>query len=369
MRDIAKVFPTWAKAAIAGLALLLLGAGALVALGALRTRRLRRQRARLLEEVGILQEALLPRVPDRVGTLAVSVAYRPAEGLAAGGDFYDVFGLENGSTAIIVGDVSGHGREALAPATFIRHMVRSYLEAGLPPRAALQLAGNILDDHNREEFATIVAAVHNPSAGTLSYATAGHPPPIVTGPSSFEPLRVASSPPAGVGATTGLRQTTIALAPGSTVYFFTDGLTEARAGAKHYGRARLEEAVAALGPDASAQDVIDEVARGTTRFADDVAVCTIRVDAGGPPGSTVRVEELEVTLSDLHTERVRRFFEACGVRPSDAAAAIKTAAPHVAGLGSVLLRVRLADHRSGVDVVPVAMATEGADVIPVSSIR
>jgi serine phosphatase RsbU (regulator of sigma subunit) len=334
----------------------------------LRNRRLRRQRAALLEEVGILQAALLPRIPDRVGGLAVSVAYRPAEGLAAGGDFYDVFELDDGSTAIIVGDISGHGRDSLAPATFIRHMVRSYLEAGLGPRAAIQLAGNILDDQDREDFATIVVAVHDSWAGTLSYATAGHPPPIVTGPNSYEPVTVASSPPAGVGVTTGQRQTTIALAPGSRVCFFTDGLTEARDGSRYYGRARLAEAVEKLGAEGSAQDVIDEVARPTTRFFDDVAVCMIRVDHGSPAGS-VRVEEIEVTLSDLHTPRLRRFFEACGVLPSEAAAATKAAAPHVVRYGSVLLRVRLAEGRSGVDVLSVAVATEAADVVPVSRIH
>jgi serine phosphatase RsbU (regulator of sigma subunit) len=303
-------------------------------------------------------------VPERIGPLAVSVAYRPAEGLAAGGDFYDVFELDDGSAAIVVGDVSGHGRDSLAPATFIRHMVRSYLEAGLAPRAAIQLAGNILDEQDRDEFATVVAAVHNPAAGTLSFATAGHPPPVVTGASSYEPLTVASSPPAGVGATTGLRQTTIALRPGSAVCFYTDGLTEARAARGHYGRTRLEQTVAELGAGAAAQDVIDEVARATTRVRDDVAVCVIRVD-GGAAGGDVRVEEIEVTLSDLHTPRLQRFFDACGVRPDEAAAAIRTAAPHVAGLGSVLLRVRLAHQRSGVDVVPVAVSTRGAEVVPV----
>jgi serine phosphatase RsbU (regulator of sigma subunit) len=362
------VFPTWAKAVVGGLALLLLLSVALFAALSLRNRRLRHQRARLLEEVGILQEALLPVVPDRVGGLAVSVAYRPAEGLSAGGDFYDVFALDGDATAIIVGDVSGHGRDSLAPATFIRHMVRSYLEAGMSPRAALQLAGNILDDQDREDFATIIVAVYDSSAGTLAYAGAGHPPPIVTGPNSYEPLTVASSPPAGVGVTTGQRQTTIALPPGSRVCFYTDGLTEARTGSGYYGRAKLEEVVERVGDSAGAQDVVDQVARATTRFCDDVAVCMIRVDEG-PPAGGVRVEEIEVTRSDLETTRLRRFFAACGVSPADAAVAVRTARPQIARLGSVLLRVRLADRRSGVDVVPVATAIEGADVVPVSNIR
>ena len=365
VRDIVEVVPGWAKALVAALGVLLLLAAGFIVQSTLRTRRLRRQRAQLLEDIGVLQEALLPTVPERVGSLAVSVAYRPAAGIAAGGDFYDVFPLDNGCAGIIVGDISGHGREALGPATFIRHMVRSYLEAGLTPRAALQLAGNILDDQERDDFATIVVGLHDPAAGTLSYATAGHPPPIVTGPGSYEPLTVACSPPAGIGVTTGLRQTTVGLPPGSTVCFFTDGLVEARVGRGWFGRERLEFAVEDLPADATASDLIDRVAHATQRLRDDVAVCLIRIDEGGSAG-TVRVEEIEVTLSDLHSAWLRRFFDACAVRPADAADAIRRAGPHVAGYGSVLLRVRLAEMRSGVDVVPVATATTGADVIHVS---
>ena len=362
--DIADVVPGWAEALIGGLGLLLLLALGLVGGTALRNRRLREQRAALVEEVGVLQAALLPRVPERVGTLGVSVAYRPAEGMAAGGDFYDVFGLERDNVGIIVGDVSGHGRDSLGPATFIRHMVRSYLEAGMTPRAALQLASNVLDDQKRDDFATIAVAVHDAGAGTLSYATAGHPSPVISGPARFEPLTVACSPPAGIGYTTGLRQTTVALPPGSTVCFFTDGITEARAGAGMLGRDALVDVLEQLGPNATAADVIAAVARKSEGFRDDVAVCVLRTGDGAASG-TVRVEEIEVTLSDLRGAHLRRFFEACGVRPLDAAAVIRSAAPRVAGLGSVLLRVRIAQRRSGVDVVPVASATRGADVVSV----
>lgn len=364
VRDIVEVVPDWAKALIAALALMLALAALLVAGAAMRNRRLRRQRAALLEEVGVLQAALLPAVPERLGALAVSVAYRPAEGIAAGGDFYDVFALDHGRVGIIVGDVSGHGRESLGPATFIRHMVRSYLEAGLTPRAAIQLAGNVLDEQHRDDFATIVAGVHDPSAGTISYATAGHPPPIVTGPAWHRPVTVASSPPAGIGSPTGLRQTTIALPPGSTVCFFTDGLFEARKGSGVFGMGRLERAVHELDAGATAQDLVDQVAGASEHLPDDIAVCLIRAEGGTATG-TVRVEEIEVTRSELHAPRLRRFLAACGVGPSEADAAIKAAAPRVAGYGSVLLRVRLADDRSGVDVVPVETATAAAELAPV----
>jgi serine phosphatase RsbU (regulator of sigma subunit) len=359
VRDIVHELPAWAKALIAALAALL-GVAALLVIGAaLRNRRLARQRAALADQVGVLQSALLPVVPPHVGALGVSVAYLPAAGLAAGGDFYDVFPLDHGRVGIVVGDVSGHGRESLGPATFIRHMVRSYLEAGLVPRAALQLAGNVVDAQRRDDFATVVAAVHDPAAGTFSYATAGHPPPIITGPGAHIPLTVGSSPPVGVGTPTGLRQTTLPLAPGSTVCLFTDGLIEARRDGGMYGLPRLQRVVGELGPEQDAHDIVARVARESDRLADDIAVCLVRAEGGAAAPSTVRVEEIEVRMPELHGPRLRRFLEACDITGADVEGVIKAAAPRVVKYGSVVLRVRLAEDRSGVDVLPVEAPAGG----------
>jgi serine phosphatase RsbU (regulator of sigma subunit) len=362
VRDIAHVIPPWAKALIAALAALLALAAALILLGAIRTRRLRAQRAALLADVGALQAALLPVVPPRVGALAVSVAYRPAAGLAAGGDFYDVFPLEGGRVGVIVGDVSGHGRESIRSATFTRHMVRSYLEAGLAPRNALQLAGRVVDEHDRDDFATVIAGIHDPDAGTLSYASAGHPPAIVQGPIEHVPLIVASAPPIGVGNPTGLRQTTIPFPPGSSICLFTDGLFEGRSGSGMFGRARLDRVVRELGPDATAEEVVERVVHDADAIRDDIAVCMIRVEDGAAGASTVRVEELEVDASEVDGPRVRRFLTACGVEPGEIDGILRSARARAAKDGSVVLRVRLAADRSGVDLLRPLSESSGTPV-------
>jgi serine phosphatase RsbU (regulator of sigma subunit) len=238
---------------------------------ALRARRLERQRAELLEDVGLLQAALLPIPPARLGPVATSAAYRPADGPGAGGDFYDVFALEDGKLAVIVGDVSGHGRQALPHTALIRFTLRAYLEAGLSPREAVQTAGGVLDRQLGGSFATVVAATYQPRDRILVYACAGHPPPIVLGSEPIAAITACSSPPIGAGMRTGTRQTMVSVPGWSQVCFHTDGVTEARVGRELFGDERLARTLAELGPQAMASALLERVAEETTARPDDMA--------------------------------------------------------------------------------------------------
>ncbi|MEA2404682.1 MAG: hypothetical protein QOE08_1329, partial [Thermoleophilaceae bacterium] len=208
--------PDWSRPVIALLLAVLLVMWVRSLLLGARTRRLERRGSRLMDDIEVLQRALVPEVPASLGSLAASVAYRPAAGLGAGGDFYDAWALEDGRVAIVVGDVSGHDREAITRAASARYTVRAYLKAGLEPRQALEAAGRSLDDESLDgSFATAVLAVHDPGAATLTYACAGHPPPILIGPGAHEPVTTAAAPPLGWGVPTGLRQTTVTFPAGS----------------------------------------------------------------------------------------------------------------------------------------------------------
>ncbi len=322
-----------------------------------RARRLERQREELLGDVGLLQRALLPEVPTDLHGIEVSVAYRPAEGPAAGGDFYDVFELDGGRTAIIVGDVCGHGRAALAVTALMRYTLRAYAAAGFEPRIALQVAARALDGHPDGALTTVVLAVYDPDEGTLTYACAGHEPPIVLGPSAYEPVTAFSSPPLGGFMATGQRQTTVPLAPGSSVCFFTDGLVEARLGDDMMGRQRLTELLAGLEPDSGASLLLERLAAAADRAPDDMAACLVRATSDGAVGTGPRLEELETDSEELDGDRVYEFLAACGLQPEAAVDALRSARAKAAEFGGAVLRVAVGGPQSSVVVAPRETAT------------
>ncbi len=348
--EFVRYIPDSVKAALAALAALslLLGIGYLVA--GLRARRLANQRQELLQEVGLLQSALLPPVPEKVGALRTSVAYRPADGPGAGGDFYDVLPLPGGRVGFILGDVSGHGRGALARTAFMRYTLRAYLEAGLEPRVALQVAGRVIDDNLGGDFATVLLAVHDPETGSLTYATAGHPAPIVAGPQPHDPVTAGSSPPIGVGVRTGLRQTTVPLVPGSVACLFTDGLMEARTEDGILGRERLAELLDELGDDATARRLIESVASESSKLSDDMAAVMISPTAGVTAG-LFRTEQLELTGRELEGPIARRFLEACGLSAPEVEQAEHDARLLAERFGGVVLHV-VFGNRLSVEVLP-----------------
>jgi hypothetical protein len=351
LRDVVEVIPTPIKIALAALGALALGFGVASLATALRARRLRRDREELLQDVGLLQRALLPEVADRVGGLAASVAYRPADGPAAGGDFYDVFQLADGRVAIIVGDVSGHGRQALARTTLMRYTLRAYLDAGLPPKSVLQLAGGVLENDFEDEFTTVAVAIYDPAETTLTYACAGHPPPLVPDADPRYPLTTCSSPPIGLRMRTGLRQTTLFLRSGSLVCFYTDGVVDARRAGQTIGRERLEELVADLGPGGTAQMLLGRLAEEADETPDDMAMCVVR-PLDGSSASDARIEELDLDPSDLDGELPDRFLEACGVPPSEVRALSASLRATTSSFGGAVLRVLIEDGRSEAVVLP-----------------
>ncbi len=355
--------PDWSKPIILLLLLAALWFGVRSRLAVRRAHRLEGQRDLLLQDLGVMQTTLVPVIPRRVGELAVSVAYRPADGPAAGGDFYDVFELEGDRVAVLLGDVAGHGHEALEQAALTRYTLRAYLQAGLEPRAALALAGSVLADAAAAHFATVAVGVYDGSRGTLVYASAGHPPPILAGFDAPEPLTVCCSPPVGWDVPTGRRQTTLSLPAGAVLCFFSDGLIEARTKDGLLGRDRLAGMLVELGARPSSADLLERVQARAESTPDDMVACVL-VPQVSVASVSCHVEELEVDADDLRGDGMERFLEACDVAAPEIAAASARVRELLDGGETALLHVECASD-GGPAVVAVLPGLEApVDALP-----
>lgn len=173
-----------------------------------------------------LQTAFLPeQLPQRVG-LRSDVLYIAADHEALiGGDWYDAFDLPDGRVAFSIGDVTGHGLDAAVSAARLR---RSILLAAFEvedPAEILAKADRAVGSRQRDP-ATAMIAILSRDLRSVSYATAGHPPPIVAGPNTPARALDYGGVPFGVGIPIGSLTHTVALEPGAAILFYTDGLTE-----------------------------------------------------------------------------------------------------------------------------------------------
>ena len=263
------VLPTAALVALLAFGVIAAAMSLNAYLQARRARSLAGQRAALLSDVGVLQSALLPAVPDGLGELEVSVAYRPAQGLAAGGDFFDVFAISGERTGIIIGDVSGHGRESLIRAALVRYTLRTLMGEGHPLPEVLARADGCLTDELGDGFATVIVCCYEHATGELIWAKAGHEPPLFAGEADGweEPATAL-----GFGLGDTWPQFSRCLAPGERVCLFTDGLTEARKRGEELGRGHLRTLVEqGLG----AQALVDQIQADCDECADDLAAVVI----------------------------------------------------------------------------------------------
>ncbi|MFB7089191.1 SpoIIE family protein phosphatase [Streptomyces sp. NPDC056296] len=182
-----------------------------------------------------LQRRLLPHASTSTRVMETTGAYIPAAGGAEiGGDWFDAIELPSLRTALVVGDVTGHGLHATATMGRLRTAVQTLAVLELPPDELLthlddlvmRLADEAEPAHRDAVGATCLVALHDPVAGTCTIAAAGHPPPLMVGPDGTSgPLPVRPGPPLGVG---GLpfETSTVDVPPGSVLALYTDGLLE-----------------------------------------------------------------------------------------------------------------------------------------------
>jgi serine phosphatase RsbU (regulator of sigma subunit)/PAS domain-containing protein len=247
------------------------------------------ERARLVsvlrEAVTSLQAAVLPASFPSVPGVEAGALYRSASEVAqVGGDFYDLFALDGGRVAAVIGDVCGKGVAAARHTVRLRYELRTLLEEGRSPgRVLTAFNRRVQEEFVEDEFATLLLCVLDPATGAVRWSSAGHPPPLRTGTaaraSEFE-----GSLPVGLFPDAGYRTARFTLAPGDCAVLYTDGVVEARnPEGQELGVEGLAGAVPAVAASAAAvaEAVLKQVLSHTGgRLDDDAAVLVLRRQPG-----------------------------------------------------------------------------------------
>ncbi|MET9504343.1 SpoIIE family protein phosphatase [Streptomyces sp. NPDC006622] len=203
-----------------------------------------------------LQLSLLPQLPD-IADLETAVCYAPGSDLVmVGGDWYDVYDLDDDHIGLSIGDVAGHGLpQAAVMAQVIAALRGIVLRLGTRPEAVLDELNRYLHLYHHGQMATAAYLLYHRPTRTLTYVKAGHPPPLVIHPDgSSRYLQGLISPPVGPVPGTRYRQSQTILAEGDAVLLYTDGLIERRREPLDTGLQRLTE-TARLGTGLNVPDL------------------------------------------------------------------------------------------------------------------
>ncbi|MBW6468505.1 MAG: SpoIIE family protein phosphatase [Coriobacteriia bacterium] len=227
-----------------------------------------------------LQSALLT-VPPRIPGIDFGYLYRSATTSAAvGGDFYDLFELEENRVGIVLGDVSGKGVQAAKLTALVKNTVRALAYEDESPATVLgKTSAVILKVTPAEIFVTIMFGVLDTTSGRLAYCSAGHTTGIVKRSGGGAELLEVGSPIAGAFAGIEFRDGKTVIEEDDLLVLYTDGVTEARQDGELFGQDRLVDFVRnmePLRPKEVPQTIFDEILRFTGgKLSDDVAIVSV----------------------------------------------------------------------------------------------
>ena len=248
---------------------------------------LERAKERMESELKIahaLQGAILPKTLPDSPSFSGQALMTPAREM--GGDFYDFFTLDDGRLSLVMADVSGKG----VPAAFFMAIARTVMRAAAArhpnPGPCLEEVNDAICEQNPQDlFVTLFYGILDPATGEFVYANAGHNPPFVV----KRPGEVLALPMTGgmaVGVMPGLpyNEDAMTMAPGDTMFLYTDGITEAmNVEEEEFTEARLE-AVLADGHALPVDAVLTNVTSAVVEFvagaeqSDDITCIVLRYD-------------------------------------------------------------------------------------------
>jgi PAS domain S-box-containing protein len=318
-----------------------------------------------------LQRGLLPRRLPHLDGVSIA-AHCEAAGLAAevGGDWYDAFVLPGGRVGLVIGDVTGSGIRVASAMGQLRSVTRAFalVDHEQPsPAGVLKRLHRYHQQVGIEELFTVLYAILDPVGGTIVWANAGHPPPILR--TNDGDVRVLS----GAQSLMSLKDVEYEdqranVAQGGTLILYTDGLIERRGEAIDAGLARLASAVG-TGPDdpgALCTYLLESATAGEDQRRDDLTALVVgltgqRSGQGAARDVDIAEKRVQVRLTrDVHAPALaRRLIErsfADWLKPEDLARA-KLAVSELAtnavlhGTGEITLLADIDESRLLVEVV------------------
>ncbi len=260
--------------------------GACIALGTSARRTLRRH----TEAAEALRASLLPPVLKPVPGVEIACAHMPpTRGREVGGDFYDAYPTPGG-WGLAIGDVCGKGEDAAAATAAARHAIRVLAHSDADPARVLRGANDImLAEEFGGRFVTASAAHLSWQDGALRVrlATAGHPGPVLIKPDGSARTVPGGGVALGIFPDPEPAVLDLELSPGDVLFFYTDGLADARSPRGGYLEDSLGDNLSGLAGHHAAEIVSDmrkfvlDFSGGVLR--DDLTMLALQV--GQPPAS------------------------------------------------------------------------------------
>ena len=227
--------------------------------------------------IGLLQAAALPTRLPEVRGVRIAAVYEPADpSQPVGGDWYDVFALDDDQMALVIADVAGHGHSAAVFMVQVRNVFRAIAAEHTEPGDVLVRANNVTARLNDPDgpFVTCCYAVLDIATRTLRWAQAGHFSPLIVANGTSTYLEGRPGAPLAFFEGQNYESLSVEVRPGDRVLMFTDGLVERRREHLDIGLARLGD-LAASHANLPTQDFVETLAASVTQRFDDLALVCV----------------------------------------------------------------------------------------------
>ena len=234
-----------------------------------------------------IQQAILPRVfppfPDLAPKIDIAASMTPAKDV--GGDFYDLFRIDDNRVGFVIADVSGKGIPAAIFMAVSRTLIRATGIRGGSPADCITYSNRLLAQESVDcMFVTVFYGIIDVNTGEVTYCNAGHNPPyILKHKGDISPLPMSTDPMAGAIDGITYHEGTLKLEKGDALVMFTDGVTEAMSTAnEEFGEQRLEDTLEDVAMH-NCQQMVEAIKADVAAFAgeaeqsDDITVLALKL--------------------------------------------------------------------------------------------